>query len=356
MINIAADRATNPHAGAFAERQPSVVAPCQIITGGEGEQLYTIMHDFDLTGAYRVAPLTQRGWVFQERMLSPRVVHLGMEQLWWECTDIGFASEFLPTGLLRDHPQFALGHVPFKIVEPVEKPTAGVNSSCTTLSMTDKWHSMVVHYSSLTLNFPEKDVFAALSGVAERYAALLDDEYIAGHFLSMMPQDLCWISFGLERSRTLSYRAPTWSWTSVSQSRDNLVWFRPDQSTKALASIVSHKVELLDQENPCGPIRYAEITLSALLLDCFRLDGHPAIRQHDKVLDDSELECVVDFNPGDPLAPMLNPKRTDQKSSPPTWGLSKVVSEVTNPALFKDMPTDLSFLTPEIPIYPEKKK
>ena len=32
-------------------------------------------------------PLFKRGWVFQERLLAPRVLHFGRQELWWECLE-----------------------------------------------------------------------------------------------------------------------------------------------------------------------------------------------------------------------------------------------------------------------------
>jgi hypothetical protein len=46
------------------------------------------------------APLSQRGWTFQERVLSKRTVHFG-DQLYWECASLR-ACEYFP--LTLDHP------------------------------------------------------------------------------------------------------------------------------------------------------------------------------------------------------------------------------------------------------------
>jgi len=34
------------------------------------------------------APLNERAWVLQERFLSPRILHFGNDQLWWECQEL----------------------------------------------------------------------------------------------------------------------------------------------------------------------------------------------------------------------------------------------------------------------------
>jgi hypothetical protein len=37
---------------------------------------------------YNSNPLNKRGWTFQERELSPRILHFSADQLWWECRSI----------------------------------------------------------------------------------------------------------------------------------------------------------------------------------------------------------------------------------------------------------------------------
>jgi hypothetical protein len=47
-------------------------------------------------------PLNQRGWVLQERILSPRALYFGREQLFWECREFVACESYhrgLPTSL-----------------------------------------------------------------------------------------------------------------------------------------------------------------------------------------------------------------------------------------------------------------
>lgn len=50
---------------------------------------YNVVTDYyhswhqEITGA----KLCGRGWVFQERLLAPRVLHFAKRQLWWECVE-----------------------------------------------------------------------------------------------------------------------------------------------------------------------------------------------------------------------------------------------------------------------------
>ena len=44
------------------------------------------------------SPLGRRAWVVQERLLAPRVIHFGANQLFWECNGLK-ACELYPNGL-----------------------------------------------------------------------------------------------------------------------------------------------------------------------------------------------------------------------------------------------------------------
>lgn len=70
------------------------------------------------------APLNQRGWVLQERLLAPRILHFCRRELFWECCETA-ASETYPSGL----PPWVL-HSSLKKLDPmselcIEERTAG---------------------------------------------------------------------------------------------------------------------------------------------------------------------------------------------------------------------------------------
>ena len=55
------------------------------------------------TYGYQDNPLGRHGWVFQERLLSPRVVHFGQDQVFYGCSESRHCEPF-PTGI----PDFSL--------------------------------------------------------------------------------------------------------------------------------------------------------------------------------------------------------------------------------------------------------
>jgi hypothetical protein len=99
LCNISAASAEDSSKGCFYERLPGLIKPCVIQskwTDIKNEEYH--LHksspwyvDFDQY------PLFTRGWVLQERASSPRVLHFGAQQLFWECSEVD-ASETYPEG------------------------------------------------------------------------------------------------------------------------------------------------------------------------------------------------------------------------------------------------------------------
>lgn len=77
-----------PHDGSFSELSPSDVLQSHPIYLSKPEDPTTFW------------PLLQRAWGFQERMLSPRVLHFAREELIWECQEAtwGEWSKMRPYG------------------------------------------------------------------------------------------------------------------------------------------------------------------------------------------------------------------------------------------------------------------
>lgn len=73
------------------------------------------------------------------------------------------------------------------------------------------WQACVDDFSDLDLTVAT-DKLMAFSGIAKRYGALLQDEYVAGLWKHAMPQVLLWmVRDEWAASRPTTYRAPSWS-------------------------------------------------------------------------------------------------------------------------------------------------
>ena len=94
FLNISATAGNDSSRGLFAVRDPDfelrpVELTCPIIPASDDKA--TQMHTFIMSDVLLFerelmnAPLNQRAWVLQERLMAPRVLHFGSGQLFWEC-------------------------------------------------------------------------------------------------------------------------------------------------------------------------------------------------------------------------------------------------------------------------------
>lgn len=91
-LNIAATGAQNSSIGLLLERKPKLIQPFEVdirkywaISGEDTFNPYLFFRH-DLWGTYvNESPLGRRGWVTQERELSPRQMHFTEAGVFWEC-------------------------------------------------------------------------------------------------------------------------------------------------------------------------------------------------------------------------------------------------------------------------------
>jgi len=155
----------------------------------------------DLAGSTKL-PLLERGWVYQERLLSPRVIHFIGKDVIWECNS--------STKCLCEK-------------DPLVEVFSGegnpkIDHSASFLfrarELHSRWQSVVEEYSRLLLTIPT-DRLPALSGLAKRFAEANGDTYLAGLWASTVITDLLWHVSSVPTARPDKFQAPTWSWASV---------------------------------------------------------------------------------------------------------------------------------------------
>ena len=173
-----------------------------------------------------------RGWTFQERLLSKRVLHFTARKIFWECRVANATEENEPpldpgyrTPWLREGCYCESG--------PLVKQNVGASNACF-----DTWYSIiskyavelpsrgreltVSRYSSRELSY-ETDVLPALSGLAHSFKAIHGvekvtdtNDYLAGIWRNDLPKGLLWsLHDSSDASRHTQYIAPTWSWASM---------------------------------------------------------------------------------------------------------------------------------------------
>ena len=225
--NISALAATDSEQGCFFKRLPWCISRTIVETRWDNELSATcdIYPENFWQSVVETAPLSSRGWVFQERLLAPRILHYDSNQLLWECLELD-ACETYPEGL--PCPDTTRRNSWEDVGTRITDRWKGVDLDAQALRRTfaldpgkrslmyKYWHQLVHIYSSCCLTRAE-DKLVAISGLAKRVQSCLDDEYIAGLWKGSLPSELLWYATRSDGcpKRSSSYHAPTWSWASI---------------------------------------------------------------------------------------------------------------------------------------------
>lgn len=258
-----------------------------------------------------VYPLLSRGWAFQERILSPRVLHFCKEELVWECREESVCecgsltpypvtnprAQAVPLGLLDSRTTEKLRSNAFKsafihfkrriktsLLHRVPRTSEfnlelkdGKQWKAHVWPVIANWHMIVEQYSALKLTL-QPDRLPTLSGLAVRSSSLLGF-YLAGLWSNSLTTDLVWRveKLDIDTQRSTEYIGPSWSWVSVTAPitywKDNENRTLQDagylNAFKALVDRVSSSSFFAEVEvsgaNPFGTVRSGKLKAHAHL-------------------------------------------------------------------------------------------
>lgn len=287
FLTIGAMASPDAHGGLFRDRDPDMMGPCPIKIRTETDgvmECLLVKSDF-WESHVKKAPLSQRAWVVQERILAPRSLYFCEGQLFWECRE-QHACESFPEGVPLEFisdikEQTAVNAVSIKAFKRALEQVIALGSY--TGRMTDDdipwvinqyedvygvWNDILESYARCALTDPS-DKFVAISGLAKDFAEAIDDEYLAGLWRRNFINGLLWTAApehsGDERLpavRSDIYRAPSWSWASLDA---------PSMTMQtAEYSLYGEYAEVLDvgielaSNDPTGGLRHA----------CLHISGH----------------------------------------------------------------------------------
>ncbi|OCK75987.1 HET-domain-containing protein [Lepidopterella palustris CBS 459.81] len=268
IINIAATRASNANESCYAERNPEHIRP-QIVQCRQsrlsGVEPHLLVYVQLAIRGRQLTPLGSRGWVLQERILSPRVLHFGAKQVFWECSQSHNNCEAYPDGFLCINNPCAPFELPSKDAAPSN-------------AHYELWQELIRNYAACSLTYPEPDKFAAFAGVAEHMASIFQEDYVAGFFRSELPEALLWfvvretIPLRSPANSSTKYQAPSWSWAStnvpINMHRDYLRKHSlHNLEPTSLATVLGFRVDLVDPDNKFGQLLCAELTLKGRVVD-----------------------------------------------------------------------------------------
>ncbi len=207
--NIAASASTDPEGGLFRSRDQETVRPGLVkaaFSTSEPKEYYL----FDKSYSERQlldGPLHRRGWVFQERLLAPRVIHFTEDQVFWECFT-EHKCEGFPLGI----PFFSS----LKDFDTLWKDSksSGIPQNVVSLQTFNLWNDLVEEYSKYAFT-RQSDKLIAFSGLSRLFHDTTRDEYLAGLWRSRLAEHLDWRVYKPAPRCASEYRAPSWSWASL---------------------------------------------------------------------------------------------------------------------------------------------
>jgi hypothetical protein len=180
-------------------------------------------------------PLLSRGWVYQERLLSTRVVHFGPQEIAWECKSIAvcqcgkYEADYLQMTSFNEYNS-----------TPSRYPKLFHEHGMLAKDISFKrgrWRQIIEEYTKLDLT-KRSDRLPALAGLARQFHDNGMQEYAFGLWKCCLPQDLLWkvikykpfMDFdswiylddrlpqgteGLQTELTRKENIPTWSWARL---------------------------------------------------------------------------------------------------------------------------------------------
>lgn len=254
-LTISASAAENSDSGLFFESQ-HVLSPfvsCLKFQGLDPSE-YNIVHTELWAEDIDKGPLRNRAWTLQERMLSRRLLHFGMRQVFFQCAR-RLESESYPgdTAYVTAGPNRNIC-----LLDDLGFPFHWQCAIHIRIAQRSKhldhfrrmWHYIIRIYSSCDLTY-QSDKLVAIGGLARWAHSWHGDQYFAGLWEESLLFQLHWNvvdckqANGQPSKRPDQYVAPSWSWASVIGVIDSPMYLAlgRDINIVHLAQVVEAKVQ-----------------------------------------------------------------------------------------------------------------
>ena len=171
--------------------------------------------------------LSKRGWVLQERLLSPRIVHFANDGAIYFESGAGFHLVQDRFDATHNHHLRSPGIR--SMVQHLIRGDQEILDSVTRLAISDQiyydWYDIVQHYSRCSLTRPG-DKLPALTGIIRQIQTFTKDKCYMGVWQSKVPYCLLWLREKETLEAPPGYRAPSWSWAAYDGEIQFLAWRR----------------------------------------------------------------------------------------------------------------------------------
>lgn len=226
--------------------------------------------------------LDTRGWCLQEDLLPSRKLSFNGNEMTWEC----HCRRICECGHLLWGPRSVYGTLgaSIKTAEALKRFEEGRHRLSEPEKLHMSWRQLIEAYSSRQLTQPT-DKLAAVSGLAQIVARTreevcgVSDEYLAGLWRTEFLYDLAWqvrttregFRAPRHRGRSISYRAPTWSWACIDDPVEYKFWksasywkYTPSKEDESTVDTVI--CEHLLPDDHTGPVTSAHAVLTGPLV------------------------------------------------------------------------------------------
>jgi hypothetical protein len=149
-------------------------------------------------------------------LLSQRILFFHKDQLFWECHSMSLSED----GSSRafdfevDFPTTKQSLLKLEYWNPDTSKTAYPSPGHSPILQF--WLDLVEDYSKRNLT-EERDIFAALAGLAEFVRNRSGDEFLAGMWKKTLHTELLWVARSKYRTSPSVWRAPSWSWAALKE-------------------------------------------------------------------------------------------------------------------------------------------
>ncbi|KAF7511137.1 hypothetical protein GJ744_005368 [Endocarpon pusillum] len=250
--NISATASSEPSGGLFRNHQKGLIQPGLVAMNiGPFRNKYYILDSSYWDRQVSDTVLNQRGWVFQERLLAPRVLHFASHQILFECFSDQKCEAFV---------QGIPWHNSLKSLEAIFIPTLQKQNIMSDAAF-DSWIDLVKLYTRCDLTKPD-DKLAAFSGLAHLFQDATGDDYLSGMWRSRLLEFLCWEAERPMRRVPGVYIAPSWSWAC---GNGPIKWNRSQRVHTRLSSVLDARTQNASSDRT-GRVVGGSIRLQGLLL------------------------------------------------------------------------------------------
>ncbi|KAF2468285.1 HET-domain-containing protein [Lindgomyces ingoldianus] len=223
--NIAIVDSMDSTGGVFRRREPKDVVPVRYQSETPsamfGSKAWRVVSEHLWESELLQTFLYRRGWVFQERMLAPRILHFAHRQIFWDCPAMS-ACESLPGGLPQpmDGAAGTDRHWRGRLQESgqTHEPLTGANDD----SLEFFWKTAVRKYTNCALT-KGADKKIAMWGIAKLVRDEMGVAYGNGLWQQNLEDQLTWrvakTTLELRPSESTAWnlerKIPSWSWASM---------------------------------------------------------------------------------------------------------------------------------------------